>query len=81
LKRSLTHKEIKEKCKKVSERLDFPPSLVKFANAVVDLQIERHKADYDEHRRFSPLEVEAMIQKADHAMKSYNCESRRQNVH
>lgn len=72
LKRSITHSEIKGKCKKVSEKLEFPPSLVKFANAIVDLQEERHKADYDDGRKFTQPEVSKIIEKADHAIKSYN---------
>ncbi|MBE9475930.1 MAG: hypothetical protein IME92_02220 [Proteobacteria bacterium] len=80
LKRSITHNEIKTKCKGVSEKLDFPPSLVKFANAIVDLQNERHKADYDENRSFNLLEVLAIIAKADHAIKSYNRTEKRHRL-
>lgn len=72
LKRSIGHKEINKKCRAISEKFDFPDTLVMFANTLVDLQAQRHRADYDEHRSFTPKEVELLIEKADDAVNRYD---------
>ena len=45
-------------------RQPVPPALQKVASAFVDLQEERHKADYDNHEQWSATEVHATLNTA-----------------
>ena len=48
------------------------PELVRVANAVLDLQEVRHKADYDTARRFTRREVLDLVDRAERAFADWN---------
>jgi uncharacterized protein (UPF0332 family) len=52
-------------------RQSVPLALRRVAGAFVDLQDERHTADYDNHEQWSALEVQAMLNKAHSAFQQW----------
>lgn len=73
--RSLDHGFAKNACKH-AETLGFPQSIVKFANAFVTLQAERHSADYDPYVRFRRNETLDYIRTAELAADELNATAR-----
>ncbi len=52
----------------------FPQDIEDFANHFVDLQIERHRADYDPHARFTRSDVITGIDTAEAAISAFFAE-------
>jgi uncharacterized protein (UPF0332 family) len=48
-----------------------PPALQRVASAFVDLQDERHTADYDNHEQWSPTDVQAILDSAYSAFQDW----------
>ena len=74
--RYIDHGFAKTRCieaKSASRR--FPPGLVSFAVAFVDLQQYRNEADYDPAATFDEASVRSYIGKAQNAMLAFNSES------
>jgi uncharacterized protein (UPF0332 family) len=67
--RSLEHGFAKDACKQ-TENLGFPLSITDFAEAFVQLQEERHRADYDPDARYTRAEVQVLIVLAEQAATS-----------
>lgn len=69
--RSLEHGFARSACER-SQKLGFPDEIVRFGNAFVRLQKERHDADYDPAARFTKPEVALLIAQAEQAIRSLN---------
>ena len=63
--RGLQHRQVREQCRK--ERLpgNLPPSMRRFATEVAEMQMKRHRADYDPEARFSKGHVLAFLARAN----------------
>jgi hypothetical protein len=48
-----------------------PPELQRVAGAFVDLQQERHKADYDNHEPWTVIDVEEVLTRAEDAFRDW----------
>ena len=48
-----------------------PPEVRRVASAFVDLQEERHTADYDNHEQWSPTEVQVILNTAQTAFQDW----------
>ncbi len=48
-----------------------PPALQQVASAFVDLQDERHTADYDNHEQWSPTDVQTILDSAHSAFQNW----------
>lgn len=80
LKRSLSHKDLKLRCKSVSIERDFPQPLADFSSALVELQAKRHCADYEKNTVFSTSEAIALVSRAKAAMNKYDRVRRKHRV-
>lgn len=49
-----------------------PPALRQVATAFVDLQEDRHLADYDNHQQWSDTDVKAVLQTAERAFRDWD---------
>lgn len=67
--RSLEHGFSRGACERCNA-LGFPDEIVKFGNAFVRLQKERHDADYDPAIRFTKPEVDLLIAQSERAIRS-----------
>jgi len=67
--RALEHGFAKDACKQ-TENLGFPAAITDFAGAFVQLQEERHRADYDPDARYTRAEVQILIVLAEEAAMS-----------
>lgn len=72
--RSLDHGFAKSQCLNRSVVSQFPQAIQDFANAFVELQIERHAADYDPLHRVVRSEVKAEIDRAEQVIKDFKNE-------
>lgn len=67
--RSLEHGFARSACERCKQ-LSFPDEIVRFGNAFVRLQKERHDADYDPAARFTKPDVALLIAQAARAIRS-----------
>lgn len=65
--RALAHGFAKNACAQARSK-GFPPEVLQFASAFVDLQQLRHDADYDPSRMFKRSEVVSVIGRAERAI-------------
>ena len=62
LQRSISHTDLIKRCKKLEyQKLDFPQSIIDYANFIVILQDERHHADYARDKIFSKSDAERIL--------------------
>ncbi len=66
--RALEHGQAKNNCNRQEILNKFPGDIVDFANTFVDLQLKRHKADYDPHEKFYKSAVKQDIADAADVM-------------
>ena len=66
--RAIDHAQVRERCRRSGEINKFPKEIRKFAETFVDIQMKRHKADYDPDGQYfkssitrNIVEVEAAI--------------------
>jgi hypothetical protein len=91
--RALAHTDMKNAAKGISQTplgrpynevltAPIPPSLVSVARAFVDLQEERHAADYDLCKTFDRYQVLALVKRAEDAFRDWNtvCATREASV-
>ena len=73
--RALEHRNARKRCenKNLSER--FPPEIEDFAKQFADLQIKRHRADYDPGTSFSKKEVIQYIHAAENVIRRFTMTS------
>ena len=57
--------------KKKDEIKRFPPEIEEFAEQFADLQLKRHRADYDPNARFSKNEVIQYIHAAENVIRCF----------
>ncbi|WP_215904813.1 hypothetical protein [Meinhardsimonia xiamenensis] len=69
--RAVDHGYAKSQCKNSEVISKFPKEIEDFANQFIELQIERHKADYDPSSRYTLTEVHASIDAAEQAIKMF----------
>ena len=69
--RALEHGPAKTKCKKREMIRKFPEDVEDFANTFVELQEERHRADYDPSAYFNNTEVSADIDLVDRTIAGF----------
>lgn len=72
--RSLDHGFAKGQCRNTQMIGLFPRAIQDLANAFVELQIERHAADYDPLHRLVRSEVKAEIDRAEQVIKDFGKE-------
>ena len=65
--RGLGHSDSLKMCKRAHEK-NFPQSIKDFADAFQQLQVERHRADYDPTARFSKDDAVKYVNMAETAM-------------
>jgi hypothetical protein len=68
--RALDHGFAKKACAKAVS-LKFPAEIIQFANVFIQLQEQRHTADYDPHARFARAEVIGLIDSVECAIFDY----------
>lgn len=69
--RAVDHGFAKGQCKTTSVIKRFPKDIEDFANLFVELQVERHKADYDPVTRFKRSDVVATIVEAEAVLQAF----------
>lgn len=72
--RAIEHGFAKSQCLNRQVMSRFPRDIEDFANHFVDLQIERHRADYDPHARFTRSDVTTAIDTAEAAITAFFAE-------
>ena len=73
LQRSLSHGDLQRRCKELKKRkFDFPVEIVEYAEAVVELQEVRHKADYARNVIFSKRDAEMRLDLAREAISGFD---------
>jgi uncharacterized protein (UPF0332 family) len=70
--RPLDHGYTKGQCKNKNVMQRFPAGIQDFANCFLALQEKRHSADYDPLAKFAKSTVEADIDQAEQAIKSFS---------
>lgn len=75
--RALQHGTARNHCQRTAEVAKFPVEIRKFAETFVDMQRERHKADYDPSARFSKMVVIQHINEAMEAIAGFGLAHRR----
>jgi len=69
--RSVDHGLAKGQCRNTAKMGLFPQAIQDVANAFVELQIERHSADYDPLHRLVRSEVKTEIDRAEQVIKDF----------
>ena len=69
--RALEHRTARNRCKKKDEIKRFPPEIEEFAEQFADLQLKRHRADYDPNASFSKNEVIQYIHAAENVIRCF----------
>jgi hypothetical protein len=69
--RALDHGYAKGQCSNLKIMARFPADIQDFANCLISLQKKRHSADYDPIAKFVKSTVEADIDQAEQAIKSF----------
>lgn len=69
--RSVVHGTVKHQCKNRTIMCKFPKDIEDFGNCFVELQFERHKADYDPNARFTRTEILTSIDSAESAIRAF----------
>lgn len=65
--RSLNHRSTREQCRRVPD-MGFPDEIVSFASSFVELQEQRHSADYDPAYSVTQNEAELRVYQAQFAL-------------
>ena len=69
--RSVDHSFAKSQCRKRTVMAKFPKDIEDFGNLFVDLQDDRHRADYDPAAIFTLSDVEGAIDAAEDAIRGF----------
>ena len=69
--RALEHGTTRKRCERQCRIKEFPSEIRNFAQQFADLQIKRHKADYDPDARFSENEVIQVILEAENVIRRF----------
>ena len=69
--RALEHRTARNRCEDKSQIKKFPHEIREFAAQFVDLQIKRHRADYDPNANFSKNEVIQDIHAAENVIQRF----------
>ncbi|MCR9068135.1 MAG: hypothetical protein NXH79_04755 [Rhodobacteraceae bacterium] len=69
--RSVDHGFAKGQCRSRSVMAKFPKDIEDFGNLFVDLQDDRHRADYDPSAIFTLSDVEGAIDAAEDAIRAF----------
>ncbi len=69
--RAIEHSQVRERCRKSVEINKFPKEIRKFAETFVDIQMKRHKADYDPHGRYFKSSVTRNIDEVEEAIAAF----------
>lgn len=73
--RGLDHGPAKKACEQAGN-LGFPDAIRRFAFEFIDVQDERHRADYDPGRRYTRAEVQDLVSRAEQAVADLRAASR-----
>ena len=73
--RALEHGIARKRCENKDLRERFPPEIKDFAQQFADLQIKRHRADYDPGTNFSKKEVIQYIHAAENVIRHFTMTS------
>ena len=71
--RSFDHRQIRTVCEGLkAPALKVSPNMRRFAEAFLELQEARHRADYNPDARFFPTEVSTLIGRGEAAMEAFS---------
>ena len=73
--RTLDHRQVKNKLSNQRGMANFSGQIRSFADKFVDLQDQRHSADYDPEASFNPQEVQQVVNDAEDAIALFGAAS------
>ena len=73
--RTLDHRQVRNKLSNQRGMASFSGRIRDFAVKFVDLQSQRHSADYDPDTSFNPQEVQQLVKDAQDAIDTFNAAS------